>query len=247
MAGINGAEFLVLAVIVLLVVGPERLPEYAAQLGRLVRELRRMAMGARDQVRAELGPEFDDVDWTKLDPRQYDPRRIVREALADVWDDDDMPAGPATSKIPGGAAAAASSTAVSRGRHVAPPVSVEKPVAARPGVDGRGVDGRGVDEPGVDGRGVDGPGVDGRGVDGPGVDGPGAGDPCVDGPVAARHRVRDRDRENGDLGRAADPEGRADPQAAPVDTSTVTGVEGDTDLAMAMPAVGSAPFDVEAT
>ena len=83
MAGINGAEFLVLAVIVLLVVGPERLPEYAAQLGRLVRELRRMAMGARDQVRAELGPEFDDVDWTKLDPRQYDPRRIIREALID--------------------------------------------------------------------------------------------------------------------------------------------------------------------
>ena len=127
MAGINGAEFLVLAVIVLLVVGPERLPEYAAQLGRLVRELRRMAMGAREQVRAELGPEFDDVDWTKLDPRQYDPRRIVREALSDVWEDDDMPPGPTTSKIPGGAAAAAaaSSTAMSRGRHVAPPATVD--------------------------------------------------------------------------------------------------------------------------
>ena len=30
-----------------------------------------------------MGPEFDEVDWTKLDPRQYDPRRIVREALLD--------------------------------------------------------------------------------------------------------------------------------------------------------------------
>ncbi|HEV7169154.1 MAG TPA: Sec-independent protein translocase TatB, partial [Micrococcaceae bacterium] len=28
-----------------------------------------------------LGPEFEDVDWRKLDPRQYDPRRIIREAL----------------------------------------------------------------------------------------------------------------------------------------------------------------------
>jgi sec-independent protein translocase protein TatB len=28
-----------------------------------------------------LGPDFDDMDWKKLDPRQYDPRRIIREAL----------------------------------------------------------------------------------------------------------------------------------------------------------------------
>lgn len=83
MFGINGPEFLVIALIAVLVIGPERLPKYAAQLGRLVRQARTMASGAREQVRAELGPEFDDVDWRKLDPRQYDPRRIVREALAD--------------------------------------------------------------------------------------------------------------------------------------------------------------------
>ncbi len=88
MFDINGAEFLVLLVVVLVVVGPERLPTYAAQLGRWVRELRKLAVGAREHVRAELGPEFDDVDWSKLDPRQYDPRRIVREALTEAWDDD---------------------------------------------------------------------------------------------------------------------------------------------------------------
>jgi sec-independent protein translocase protein TatB len=85
--GINGAEFLVLALLALLVIGPERLPQYAAQLGRLVRQARSMAVGAREQVRAELGPEFDEVDWRKLDPRQYDPRRIVREALSDTVDE----------------------------------------------------------------------------------------------------------------------------------------------------------------
>lgn len=90
MFDINAGEFLVLAVIVLIVVGPERLPQYAAQLGRLVRDLRKYAQGAKEQVRAELGPDFDDVDWEKLDPRQYDPRRIVREALQDAWDDDDV-------------------------------------------------------------------------------------------------------------------------------------------------------------
>ncbi len=96
MLGMNGGELVVIAVIALLVIGPERLPGYAQQLGRLVRELRRMASGAREQVRAELGPEFDDVDWQKLDPRQYDPRRIVREALQDAWDDPE----PATTPEP---------------------------------------------------------------------------------------------------------------------------------------------------
>ena len=88
MFGINGGEFLVLAVLAVIVIGPERLPRYASELGRFVREARRMAVGAREQVRAELGPEFDDVDWRKLDPRQYDPRRIVREALSDTGDDE---------------------------------------------------------------------------------------------------------------------------------------------------------------
>lgn len=42
-----------------------------------------MANGAKDRMREEMGPEFDEVDWQKLDPRQYDPRRIIREALMD--------------------------------------------------------------------------------------------------------------------------------------------------------------------
>ena len=87
MFGINLGEFGIIAVIALIVIGPERLPRYAETLGRLVREGRKMALGLREQVREEIGPEFDDVDWRKLDPRQYDPRRIVKEALADTFDD----------------------------------------------------------------------------------------------------------------------------------------------------------------
>lgn len=34
-------------------------------------------------MKDEMGDEFDDVDWRQLDPRQYDPRRIIREALLD--------------------------------------------------------------------------------------------------------------------------------------------------------------------
>lgn len=78
---INGYEIGILLVVVLLVVGPERLPGYAQQLGRLVRELRDMARGASARVKEEMGDSFEDL--RDLDPRQYDPRRIVREALFD--------------------------------------------------------------------------------------------------------------------------------------------------------------------
>ncbi|WP_026553373.1 protein translocase TatA [Arthrobacter sp. H20] len=91
MLGINGLEFLLLAVIAVMVLGPERLPEYASQLARLVKDLRRMATGARAQLREEVGPEIDEVDWRKLDPRQYDPRRIIKEALIDDFQDSVKP------------------------------------------------------------------------------------------------------------------------------------------------------------
>ena len=79
--GLTIEKLLVIGIIALFLIGPDRLPAYSAQFGRVVRQLRDMASGAKDRMRDELGPEFDDMDWKKLDPRQYDPRRIIREAL----------------------------------------------------------------------------------------------------------------------------------------------------------------------
>ncbi|KNC20055.1 preprotein translocase subunit TatA [Arthrobacter sp. RIT-PI-e] len=98
MVGINGPEFVVLAIIAVVVLGPERLPEYAAQLARLVRGLKRMATDAREQLREEVGPELDEVDWRKLDPRQYDPRRIIKDALLDDIEDVFKPVSPGAPK-----------------------------------------------------------------------------------------------------------------------------------------------------
>jgi sec-independent protein translocase protein TatB len=82
--GLTIEKLLLIGVIALFLIGPDRLPGYSAQLGRLIRQLRTMASGAKDRMRDELGPDFDDMDWKKLDPRQYDPRRIIREALQDT-------------------------------------------------------------------------------------------------------------------------------------------------------------------
>ncbi|GAA1502787.1 sec-independent protein translocase protein TatB [Agromyces terreus] len=84
MFGLTFEKLLIIGVIAVFLLGPERLPHYAAQLGKFVRSMRDFANGAKDRMREEMGPEFDDVDWQKLDPRQYDPRRIIRDALSDA-------------------------------------------------------------------------------------------------------------------------------------------------------------------
>ncbi|WP_286957286.1 MULTISPECIES: twin-arginine translocase TatA/TatE family subunit [Arsenicicoccus] len=103
---VNGTEFLLLIVIAVVVLGPERLPEYAAKLGQLVRQAKAYAEGAKTSLRDQMGPDFDDIDWRQYDPRQYDPRRIVREALLD-----DGPSGSTVATA--GAAAAGGATMAS--------------------------------------------------------------------------------------------------------------------------------------
>ena len=76
-------KLLVIGVIAMFLLGPERLPQAAAQLARWVRVLRRMADDAKARLGEELGPEFTEADWKKLDPRQYSPKRIIRDALLD--------------------------------------------------------------------------------------------------------------------------------------------------------------------
>lgn len=78
MFGIDSEKLVILAIIAVVVLGPQRLPEYSRTLAKWARTARDYAKNAQSQLSEELGEE---VDWRKLDPRQYDPRRIIREAL----------------------------------------------------------------------------------------------------------------------------------------------------------------------
>jgi sec-independent protein translocase protein TatB len=97
---INGWEFLLLGVLAILVLGPDRLPEYAAKFGRFVRQARSMADRAKQQLKEEMGPDFSDVDWRAYDPRQYDPRKIVRDALNAPYQPDEPSSDPKPQSTP---------------------------------------------------------------------------------------------------------------------------------------------------
>lgn len=105
--GLTFEKLLIILVIAVFIVGPDRLPGYAQKLAELVKSLKRMASGAKDRMRDEMGPEFDDVDWKKLDPRQYDPRRIIRDALLEEESPATGVSGPASTQVRAPAAASA--------------------------------------------------------------------------------------------------------------------------------------------
>ncbi len=83
MFGITSWKLLILLIAAMVLIGPERLPEYLAKMRTYVRQARDMANGAKGNLKDQLGPDFEDVDWRQYDPRQYDPRKIIREALYD--------------------------------------------------------------------------------------------------------------------------------------------------------------------
>ncbi|TQL53188.1 hypothetical protein [Subtercola boreus] len=124
MFGLTFEKLIIIGVVAAFVIGPERLPHYASVLAKFVRQLRDFTNGAKNRMKEEMGPDFDEVEWKKLDPRQYDPRRIIRDALLDD------PAEPATAPVkpsapmaasvkaaqaPGGAAAMAAGAAGAAG------------------------------------------------------------------------------------------------------------------------------------
>ena len=98
MSGIGGSEFILLCIIGLLILGPERLPRVARQLGSWVGKARQMTRSLQRQLEDELNAEknlgFDPNELKKsLDPRQLmTPRDDDTYSPLHVEEENDVPA-----------------------------------------------------------------------------------------------------------------------------------------------------------
>jgi sec-independent protein translocase protein TatB len=88
------AELGVILLLTLFIVGPDRLPSVARDAGKALRSLRTTVKGMTDDLKTELGPEFQDVDLRSLNPKTF----VQKHLLSD--DDDD----PSTLDLLGGTA-----------------------------------------------------------------------------------------------------------------------------------------------
>jgi sec-independent protein translocase protein TatB len=72
-------KLLFLAVLALVIFGPNELPRIASQAGRALRDLRRIAEGAKADLKEGLGPEFQDFDFDDLNPRRFVQKHLLDE------------------------------------------------------------------------------------------------------------------------------------------------------------------------
>ena len=107
-------KLLVLAVIALVVFGPHELPKIAQQAGRALRDLRRIAEGAKADLREGLGPEFQDFDFEDLNPRRFVQKHLLDD-VTDLAEQTRQSFGDITGP-PGGAIAATAATTAGAAR-----------------------------------------------------------------------------------------------------------------------------------
>jgi sec-independent protein translocase protein TatB len=84
--GVGLPELAVIALVAVLVFGPDKLPDLARQAGQMMRKARQFADAARDELREELGPDYADLEL-----RDLDPRTIVRKHIIEAMNEPDDP------------------------------------------------------------------------------------------------------------------------------------------------------------
>lgn len=86
MFDINVWEIIAIAVLALLIFGPDKLPGLASDAARLLREVRKMATGAQQDLKDSLGPELGDMNLSDLDPRAFVKRNLFDPIDGEVND-----------------------------------------------------------------------------------------------------------------------------------------------------------------
>lgn len=84
MFDIGIGEIVIIAVIGLLVFGPDRLPRAAADAAKWVKQLRVMASGARQELADSAGIDLGDTAATVRSLQDLHPRRIAADLLKDA-------------------------------------------------------------------------------------------------------------------------------------------------------------------
>lgn len=87
----GAGELVGLAILAMILIGPERLPNLAVDAAKFVKRIREMASKATEELKDNLGPGFEDLKPTDLNPKSF-----IKKQLSGVLDDDDST--PATSK-----------------------------------------------------------------------------------------------------------------------------------------------------
>ncbi|CAN2234326.1 TatA Sec-independent protein secretion pathway components [actinobacterium SCGC AAA044-D11] len=82
MFGIGGGEFIALLLFAMILIGPDKLPQFSTDSARFIRKVRDIAQGATKDLRENLGPGYEDLKVTDLHPKKFITKHI-NEVLAE--------------------------------------------------------------------------------------------------------------------------------------------------------------------
>lgn len=82
----GAGELIGLAVLAMILIGPERLPNFAVDAAKFVKKVREMATNATNELKENLGPGFEDLKPTDLNPKTF-----IQKQLSSVLDETENP------------------------------------------------------------------------------------------------------------------------------------------------------------
>ena len=103
MVNLQGGELIIIAVLALVVLGPERLPDAMRRLGRALGQLRRMGNEVTEEFRSAVAEPVDDLRSAVVDPARdlHDAARGTAESVRDGMADPSDPSTPVSGDAPG--------------------------------------------------------------------------------------------------------------------------------------------------
>ncbi|MGV9565132.1 sec-independent translocase [Streptomyces sp. NPDC003480] len=74
---VSPLDLLVLGIMVILLFGPDKLPEVIQKVTGVLRKVRAFSEAAKEDVRSELGPEFKDLELEDLHPKTFVRKHLL--------------------------------------------------------------------------------------------------------------------------------------------------------------------------
>lgn len=78
----GAGELIGLAVLAMILVGPEKLPGFAVQAAKMVKKIKSLTVTATNEIKENLGPGFEN-----LQPVDLHPKNFIQKQLGDVLGD----------------------------------------------------------------------------------------------------------------------------------------------------------------
>jgi sec-independent protein translocase protein TatB len=82
----GAGEVIGLALLAMILLGPDKLPQFAVDAAKMVKKIRNFASTATNELKENLGPGFED-----LQPSDLRPKTFIKKQLANALEEDSNP------------------------------------------------------------------------------------------------------------------------------------------------------------